>query len=95
MGDLLSRLQMNSSPSDGRGKNSSDNGNSAVARASKQGRRMAVDQGRVGVDHQGQATIQSGKIKSEKTTLAMGYRADCEKCRARVPGHFNHFVKRV
>lgn len=89
MGDLLSRLQMNSSPSDGRGKNSSD-GNPAVARA-KQGRRMAVDQGRLGVD-QGQ-TIQSGK--GEKTTLAMGYRGDCEKCRARVPGHFNHFVKRL
>lgn len=86
MGDLLSRLQMNSSPSSGRdGKNSTDENSPARA---KQGRRMAVDQGRLGVDL-GQTT-QSGK-----TTLAMGYRADCESCRARVPGHFNHFVKRL
>ncbi|KAG6995816.1 hypothetical protein G7Y79_00041g077680 [Physcia stellaris] len=93
MGDLLSRLQMNSSPSDGRGKNSSDNGNPARA---KQGRRMAVDQGRLGVDHQqGQTTTTTQSGKGEKTTLAMGYRGDCEKCRARVPGHFNHFVKRL
>ena len=86
---------MNSSPSDGRGKNSSD-GNPAVVARAKQGRRMAVDQGRLGVDHRGQTTTttpQSGK--GEKTTLAMGYRGDCEKCRARVPGHFNHFVKRL
>ena len=24
--------------------------------------------------------------------LSMGFRADCEKCRLRVPGHMNHFV---
>ena len=24
--------------------------------------------------------------------IAVGYRADCEKCRMRVPGHMNHFV---
>jgi hypothetical protein len=27
-----------------------------------------------------------------KRVLSMGYRADCEKCRLRVPGHMNHFV---
>jgi hypothetical protein len=27
-----------------------------------------------------------------KRVLSMGYRADCEKCRMRVPGHMNHFV---
>lgn len=24
--------------------------------------------------------------------FSMGYRADCEKCRLRVPGHMNHFI---
>ncbi|CAF9933646.1 MAG: hypothetical protein HETSPECPRED_008726 [Heterodermia speciosa] len=47
----------------------------------KLGRRMAIDQGQM-----------SG---GGKTTLVMGYRADCEKCRARVPGHYNHVVQRV
>lgn len=80
MGDLLSRLQM-SSPSTGK----TSSGGDSPSRA-KLGRRMAVDQGRV---DQGQ-TLGSGK-----STIAMGYRTDCEKCRASVPGHFNHVVKRA
>ncbi|KAL8690284.1 MAG: hypothetical protein Q9218_004234 [Villophora microphyllina] len=28
-----------------------------------------------------------------KMTISMGYRADCEKCRLKVPGHYNHFVR--
>ena len=31
--------------------------------------------------------------KGGKTTLSMGYRADCEKCRTRVPGHYNHVIR--
>jgi hypothetical protein len=31
---------------------------------------------------------QSGMKKS----FSIGYRADCEKCRLKVPGHFNHIV---
>jgi hypothetical protein len=27
-----------------------------------------------------------------KRTFSMGYRSDCEKCRNRVPGHFNHII---
>ena len=27
-----------------------------------------------------------------KRSFSMGYRADCEKCRAKVPGHFNHII---
>ncbi|KAK3638098.1 hypothetical protein LTR56_013309 [Elasticomyces elasticus] len=27
-----------------------------------------------------------------KRGISLGYRADCEKCRMRVPGHMNHFV---
>ena len=30
---------------------------------------------------------------SGKTMLSMGYRADCEKCRTRVPGHYNHVIR--
>ncbi|KAL9023897.1 MAG: hypothetical protein Q9196_006895 [Gyalolechia fulgens] len=28
-----------------------------------------------------------------KMTISMGYRADCDKCRMKVPGHYNHFVR--
>ncbi|KAL8992412.1 MAG: hypothetical protein Q9188_007592 [Gyalolechia gomerana] len=28
-----------------------------------------------------------------KMTISMGYRADCEKCRMKVPGHYNHFIR--
>lgn len=28
-----------------------------------------------------------------KAKLSMGYRADCEKCRARVPGHYSHVIR--
>ncbi|KAI9729336.1 MAG: hypothetical protein M1835_003637 [Candelina submexicana] len=28
-----------------------------------------------------------------KTTLSMGYRADCEKCRNRVAGHYSHVLR--
>ncbi|KAL1977613.1 hypothetical protein VTN31DRAFT_472 [Thermomyces dupontii] len=28
-----------------------------------------------------------------KISFSMGYRADCEKCRLRVPGHYNHIVR--
>lgn len=27
-----------------------------------------------------------------KKTFSIGYRADCEKCRQKVPGHFNHII---
>jgi len=29
---------------------------------------------------------------STKRTFTMGYRNDCEKCRNKVPGHFNHII---
>ena len=31
--------------------------------------------------------------RGSKMTLAMGYRADCEKCRMKVPGHYNHVIR--
>lgn len=30
--------------------------------------------------------------EASRRGLSMGYRADCERCRMKVPGHFNHFV---
>ncbi|KAH6692298.1 hypothetical protein F5X68DRAFT_200602 [Plectosphaerella plurivora] len=33
-------------------------------------------------------TLQPGMKKS----FSMGFRADCDKCRAKVPGHFNHII---
>ena len=31
-------------------------------------------------------------VPTEKRRFCMGYRDDCEKCKARVPGHFSHFL---
>ncbi|KAA6412591.1 MAG: hypothetical protein FRX48_03582 [Lasallia pustulata] len=33
-----------------------------------------------------------GTEKKGKITLSMGYRADCEKCKNKVPGHYSHFI---
>jgi hypothetical protein len=30
---------------------------------------------------------------SRKVAFSMGFRADCDKCRERVPGHYNHVLK--
>lgn len=30
--------------------------------------------------------------KKTKKSFTMGYRADCEKCRMKVPGHFSHII---
>ncbi|OIW24679.1 hypothetical protein CONLIGDRAFT_584053 [Coniochaeta ligniaria NRRL 30616] len=27
-----------------------------------------------------------------KKSFSIGYRSDCEKCRLKVPGHFNHII---
>ncbi|KAI9887951.1 MAG: hypothetical protein M1823_000208 [Watsoniomyces obsoletus] len=34
----------------------------------------------------------SGEMRG-KPMLVMGFRADCEKCKARVPGHYSHIVR--
>jgi hypothetical protein len=31
--------------------------------------------------------------RREKISFSMGYRADCEKCQMRVPGHYSHIVR--
>ncbi|KAI9729744.1 MAG: hypothetical protein M1834_006695 [Cirrosporium novae-zelandiae] len=38
--------------------------------------------------------LPNGKPATGKLTLSMGYRADCEKCRKRVPGHYSHWVQK-
>ncbi|KAE8138742.1 hypothetical protein BDV38DRAFT_243707 [Aspergillus pseudotamarii] len=41
-------------------------------------------------------TLPEPKSKSvsnkKKITISMGYRADCEKCRCKVPGHYSHII---
>ena len=34
-----------------------------------------------------------GGGETGKVVFSMGYRADCEKCRERVPGHYSHVLK--
>lgn len=34
----------------------------------------------------------AGPLKG-KTMLSMGYRADCDKCRRKVPGHYSHLIQ--
>ena len=36
----------------------------------------------------GGSPVQKGKMM-----ISMGFRADCEKCRLRVPGHYNHLIR--
>ncbi|KAK6811120.1 hypothetical protein RU639_012953 [Aspergillus parasiticus] len=42
-------------------------------------------------------TLQEQRSKSasnkKKITISMGYRADCEKCRCKVPGHYSHIIR--
>jgi hypothetical protein len=33
-----------------------------------------------------------GPAHGMKRSFSMGYRADCEKCRMKVPGHFSHII---
>ncbi|EEP76780.1 predicted protein [Uncinocarpus reesii 1704] len=35
----------------------------------------------------------TGSERPKKLTIAMGYRADCDKCRQRVPGHYSHIIR--
>lgn len=58
---------------------------------------MDIDDGRGGEDsgidmspRKGRA--RSGALSTQKTRYVMGYRDDCDKCRAKVPGHFSHFL---
>ncbi|KAH8432593.1 uncharacterized protein LDX57_010224 [Aspergillus melleus] len=33
------------------------------------------------------------KPRNKKATLSMGFRADCEKCHQKVPGHYSHIIR--
>lgn len=50
--------------------------------------------GAVSSGHGGSPSPVRGEIMGmgQKRGFSMGFRADCEKCRLRVPGHLNHFV---
>ncbi|KAF9886017.1 hypothetical protein FE257_012073 [Aspergillus nanangensis] len=34
-----------------------------------------------------------GPSKKKKASVAMGFRADCEKCRRKIPGHYSHIIR--
>ncbi len=52
------------------------------------GATMREPQGRLGQTRTGGSGAAGGK-----PMLVMGYRADCEKCKARVPGHYSHIIR--
>ena len=39
------------------------------------------------------STLGESGAKAGKTKLSMGFKADCEKCQARIPGHYMHFIR--
>lgn len=51
----------------------------------------------VSTDNHGQNKAPLGIAKAGprkgKTMLSMGYRADCDKCRRKVPGHYSHLIR--
>ncbi|KAL2807872.1 hypothetical protein BJX63DRAFT_411045 [Aspergillus granulosus] len=42
---------------------------------------------------QGNAEPTSSVKSAKKLAFSMGYRADCDKCRRRVPGHYSHIIR--
>ncbi|KAE8155220.1 hypothetical protein BDV25DRAFT_146341 [Aspergillus avenaceus] len=36
---------------------------------------------------------QPKNLSKKKATVSMGYRADCEKCRSKIPGHYSHIIR--
>ncbi|KAL2857815.1 hypothetical protein BJY01DRAFT_202272 [Aspergillus pseudoustus] len=42
---------------------------------------------------QGNAEPHSSVKSAKKLAFSMGYRADCDKCRRRVPGHYSHIIR--
>lgn len=41
---------------------------------------------------QSQKQTRNDKAAKGKMVLSMGFRADCDKCRRRVPGHYSHII---
>lgn len=35
----------------------------------------------------------AAKPRNKKVTFSMGFRADCEKCHRKVPGHYSHIIR--
>jgi hypothetical protein len=58
---------------------------SQLSRLSFNGEDMEMDIPRTG-------RARSGAITAEKKKFVVGYRDDCDKCRAKVPGHWAHFL---
>jgi hypothetical protein len=69
---------------DSHSNNSGSSSVTANAKASKNHQGSKLGDGRI------PPTAAFGK---GKVVFSMGYRADCEKCRNMVPGHYSHFVR--
>lgn len=73
---------------------------SEVAGVSAESSDTLTSQGRAAIlmDQTGMQTDPTLSDRSQlstpgRTMLSMGFRANCEKCRARVPGHYNHVIR--
>lgn len=64
----------------------------SLERLSSQGR-DATSMDQTGIQTDSAWSHGSRKPTPGKTMLSMGFRANCEKCRARVPGHYNHVIR--
>ncbi|RJE18926.1 hypothetical protein PHISCL_08744 [Aspergillus sclerotialis] len=40
-----------------------------------------------------QQNHRSGSPPTKKVSFSMGYRADCDKCRNKIPGHYSHIIR--
>lgn len=93
-GGMLGRLNMSSSAEDLT--NNATHGEEMVFTRSENGdwSRQGIGGGllarRVRSDRRGSETQQPSH---GKMSLSMGFRADCDKCQRRVPGHYSHIIR--
>ena len=55
--------------------------------------RAAISMDQTGMQTDSTSSNRSQPSTPGKTMLSMGFRVNCEKCRARVPGHYNHVIR--
>lgn len=67
-------------------------GNEVVGVRKQRARSGAQSNGSVSPVRLGTSMTDAGMGGVGKKGFSMGFRADCEKCRMKVPGHMNHFV---
>ncbi|KAL2858707.1 hypothetical protein BJX68DRAFT_227073 [Aspergillus pseudodeflectus] len=65
--------------------------NSAAAEAEAADMRKRLSS--LDLPDQGNVEPTSSVKSTKKLAFSMGYRADCDKCRRRVPGHYSHIIR--